>query len=168
MVGGGVETTGGRDEFASHTHTHDHLAPSFIIIAGGMDDIFDGAGGGTLAEKAQDGLTVRRTDGASREASEMRERALAQPVEDGNTVVGDDKFIGKDVRGSAKGVLAGEQQVLVLIGRVGSQQEAAASRSADGRGRSLSAHRVGRCLTKGRGEQDGTTAALGQLDEVEK
>jgi len=32
MVGGGVETTGGRVEFASEFHTDEHFATGFVVV----------------------------------------------------------------------------------------------------------------------------------------
>ena len=44
MVGGGVEPTGGRDQFSGHFHTHQHFASGFAIVAGGLEDVRDGPG----------------------------------------------------------------------------------------------------------------------------
>ena len=52
MSRGGVETTSGRDQFARHAHTSDHLASSFIVITGGLEDVIDGASRGTFVEEA--------------------------------------------------------------------------------------------------------------------
>ena len=76
MSRGGVETTSGRDKFACHAHTYDHLASSFIVIAGGLEDVIDGASRGTFVEEAEDGLTLRRVDGSGREKGEMGGIAL--------------------------------------------------------------------------------------------
>ncbi len=76
MARGGVETTSGSDQFARHAHTSDHLASSFIVITGGLEDVIDGASRGTFVEKAQDGLTLRRVDGSGREKGEMGGIAL--------------------------------------------------------------------------------------------
>ena len=48
MVGGGVEATGGRDEFASVFHTEKHFAPGLVVVAGGGEDGGDGLGGGAV------------------------------------------------------------------------------------------------------------------------
>jgi hypothetical protein len=76
MARGGVETTSGRDQFAGHAHTSDHLASSFIVITGGLEDVIDGASRGTFVEEAEDGLTLRRVNGTSRKKGEMGGIAL--------------------------------------------------------------------------------------------
>ena len=58
MTSGGVETTSGRDQFACYAHTCDHLASSIIVITGGLEDVFDGAGGRAGVQEAQDGLAI--------------------------------------------------------------------------------------------------------------
>jgi len=44
MIGSGVETTSGGDEFACLLHTQEHFTPGFVVIAGGTQDVVDGAG----------------------------------------------------------------------------------------------------------------------------
>ena len=51
MSRGGVETTRGRDQFARHAHTHNHLASSIRVITGGLEDVIDGARCGTVVEE---------------------------------------------------------------------------------------------------------------------
>ena len=41
MVGGGVEATGGRDEFPGLAHAQEHFAAGFVVIAGGVENGFD-------------------------------------------------------------------------------------------------------------------------------
>ena len=36
MIGGGVETTGGRDQFSGHFHAQQHFASGFFVVAGGF------------------------------------------------------------------------------------------------------------------------------------
>ncbi len=76
MSRGGVETTGGRDQFAGHAHTDDHLTSSFVVITAGLEDVIDGASRGTFVEEAEDRLTLRRVDGSSGEKGEMGGIAL--------------------------------------------------------------------------------------------
>ncbi len=46
MGGGGVETTGGRDQFPGHFHADEHFASGFLVVAGGLEDVWDALGGG--------------------------------------------------------------------------------------------------------------------------
>jgi len=48
MGGGGVETTGGRDQLPGHFHADEHLAPGFFVVAGGLEDVRDALGGGAV------------------------------------------------------------------------------------------------------------------------
>ncbi len=48
MVGGGVEATGGRDQFPGHMHAHQHFASCFVVVAGGLQDVRDAVGGGAV------------------------------------------------------------------------------------------------------------------------
>jgi len=59
MVGGGVETTGGRDQFSGHFHTHQHFASGFAVVAGGLEDVRDGPGGVAVLQEAQDVYGLR-------------------------------------------------------------------------------------------------------------
>ena len=45
MVGGGVETTGGREQFSGPLHAHQHFASCVSVVAGGLKNILDGLGG---------------------------------------------------------------------------------------------------------------------------
>ncbi len=65
MVGGGVETTGGRDQFPGHLHAHQHLAPCFAVVAGGLENVGDGLGRVAVLQETEDGLPIGRTDGLS-------------------------------------------------------------------------------------------------------
>ena len=78
MVGGGVETTGGRDQFPGHLHAHQHLAPCFAVVAGGLKNILDGPGGVAVVQEAQDGLPIGRTDGTGAQAGELTVVAFTQ------------------------------------------------------------------------------------------
>jgi hypothetical protein len=48
MVGCGIETTGGRDQFSRHLHAYEHFAPGFLVVAGGLEDLWDALGGGAV------------------------------------------------------------------------------------------------------------------------
>ena len=48
MVGCGIETTGGRDQFSGHMHAHQHFASCFVVVAGGLEDVRDAVGSGTV------------------------------------------------------------------------------------------------------------------------
>jgi len=58
MVGGGVETTGGRDQFPGHLHAYEHFVSGFIVVAGGFEDLLDALWGGAVLQEAEDGLPV--------------------------------------------------------------------------------------------------------------
>ena len=68
MTGGGIEATGGRDQFASVFHTEKHFAPGFVVVASGGEDSGNGLGGWTVMQEAEDGLPVDRMNGAGAEA----------------------------------------------------------------------------------------------------
>ncbi len=48
MVGGGIEATGGRDQFSGHFHAQEHFAPGFVVVAAGLEDVWDALGGGAV------------------------------------------------------------------------------------------------------------------------
>ena len=81
MVGGSVETTGGRDQFSGHFHAHQHFASGFAVVAGGLKNVLDGLGGVAVVQEAQDGLPVGRVDGTGEQACELAVVTLAQPVD---------------------------------------------------------------------------------------
>lgn len=71
MVGGGIEATGGRDQFTGVFHTEKHFATSLVVVAGGGEDGGDGLGCGTVMEEVEDGLSLGRMDGAAGEAGQQ-------------------------------------------------------------------------------------------------
>ncbi len=71
MVGGGVETTGGRDQFSGHLHAHQHFASCVSVVAGGLKNVLDGLGGVAVLQEAQDGLPVGGADGTGTQAREL-------------------------------------------------------------------------------------------------
>src|SRR5205823_12040349 len=54
MLGGGVETTGRRDQFAGLKHTHQHFASGFAVVAGGLKNVGDGPGDSAVLQEVQD------------------------------------------------------------------------------------------------------------------
>ncbi len=58
MIGGGVETTSGRDQFPGHPHAYEHFAPGFLVVAGDFEDLLDALWGGTVLQEAEDGLPM--------------------------------------------------------------------------------------------------------------
>ena len=52
VVGGGVEAAIEGDQFTGMLHAHKHFAPGFIIVAGGVQDVFDVTGIGTFAQES--------------------------------------------------------------------------------------------------------------------
>jgi len=46
MGGGGIETTGRREQFPGHLHAQEHFAPGFLVVAGGLEDLGDALWGG--------------------------------------------------------------------------------------------------------------------------
>jgi hypothetical protein len=77
MIGGGVETTGGRDQFSGHLHAHQHFASGFAVVAGGLKNVRDGPGGVAVVQEAEDGLPVGRADGTGAQARELEAVTLA-------------------------------------------------------------------------------------------
>ena len=59
MVGGGVETTGGRDQFSDHFHAQQHFASGFAVVAGGLENVRDGPGDSAVLQEAQDVYGLR-------------------------------------------------------------------------------------------------------------
>ena len=68
MVGGGVETTGGRDQFSGHFHTHQHFASGFAVVAGGLKNVRDALGRVAVLQEAEDGLPIGGADGTGAQA----------------------------------------------------------------------------------------------------
>ena len=59
MVGGSVETTGGRDQFSGPIHAYQHFASGFAVVAGGLENVRDGPGGVAVLQEAQDVYGLR-------------------------------------------------------------------------------------------------------------
>ena len=71
MVGGGVETTGRRDQFSGHFHAQQHFASRFAVVAGGLKNVRDGLGDSAVLQEAQDGLPVGRANGSGTQARKL-------------------------------------------------------------------------------------------------
>src|SRR5438105_14563940 len=84
MVGGGVETTSGRDQFSGHLHAQQHFTSGFAVVAGGLKNVRDGPGDSAVLQETEDGVPVGRADGTGTQARELVVVAFAQPVDGGN------------------------------------------------------------------------------------
>jgi hypothetical protein len=77
MLGGGVETASGRDQFPGHLHAEEHLAPGFAVVAGGLQNVGDTLGSLAVLQEVEDGLAIGRTQGSSTQAiSRSRSRRM--------------------------------------------------------------------------------------------
>ena len=85
MVGGGVETTGGRDQFPGHIHAYEHFTSCYIVVAGGLEDVRDALGSGTVLQEAEDGLPMRGAQGTSAETCQVEVILFTEPVDGGDT-----------------------------------------------------------------------------------
>ena len=65
MIGGGVEATGGRDQFPGHLHAQEHFAPGFVVVAGGCEDLWNALGREAVVQEADDGLPMGGAQGTS-------------------------------------------------------------------------------------------------------
>ncbi len=126
MVGRGVETTGGRDQFSGHLHAQQHFASGFSVVAGGLKNVRDGPGDIAVLQEAQDGLPVGRADGTGTQTRELAVVALAQPVDGRDAYFRGENIIRQDTRLRAEGMFGGEQELVAVAGWVGSQQQARA------------------------------------------
>ena len=127
MVGGDVETTGGRDQFCGHFHTHQHFASGFAIVAGGLEDVRDGLGDSAVLQEAQDGLPIGRADGTGTQARELVMVAFAQPVDGGHAGFRGRNVVGQGARLGAEGMFGRQQELAAVAGWVRSEQQARAS-----------------------------------------
>jgi hypothetical protein len=134
MVGGGVETTGGRDQFPGHLHAHQHLAPCFAVVAGGLENVGDGLGRVAVLQETEDGLPIGRTDGTGAQAGELTVVAFTQPVDGGDACFRGENVISQDAWLRAEGMFGGDEELAAVVGWVGSQQQARASGLEQGRG----------------------------------
>ena len=84
MVGGRVETAGGRDQFAGLQHAHEHFASGFAVVAGGGQNVGNAPGRVAVLQEVQDGLPVGGPEGTGAQAAELVVVALTSPVDGGN------------------------------------------------------------------------------------
>jgi len=133
MVGGGVETACGRDQFPSLTHAQQHFASCILVVAGGLEDVRDAVGGVALLQEAEDGLPIRGADGTGAQARELAVVTFAQPVDGGDACFRDEDVIGQDGRLRAEGMLRRDQELAAVILWVGSEKQATASGLEQGR-----------------------------------
>ena len=84
MLGGGVETTGGRNQFTGHLHAQQHFAAGFAVVAGGRENVGDALGSVTVLQEVEDGLAIGGVEGTGAQAGELVVVLLAQPVDGGN------------------------------------------------------------------------------------
>ncbi len=133
MIGGRVETTGGRNQFSGHFHAYQHFASGVAVVAGGLKNVRNGLGDIAVLQEAEDGLPIGRADGTGTQARELVVVTLAQPVDSGDACFRGEKVVGQDARLRAEGMFGGEQQLAAVAGWVGSEQEARASSLQHGR-----------------------------------
>jgi len=165
MVGGGVETTGGRDQFSGPLHAQQHFASCFAVVAGGLKNVLDGLGGVAVAQEAQDGLPVGRADGTGAQARELVVVTLAQPVDGGDAGFRGENVISQHARLRAEGMFGGDEELAAVVRGVGSQQQARASGLQQRRSWTRRVQGVGRGLAQGAGQQDGTVGLASEINE---
>ena len=85
IIGGGVETTGERDQFPGHPHADEHFAPGFIVVAGGFEDVLNASGGGAVVQEVEDGLPMWGAQRAGTETCQLGVILFAEPVDGGDT-----------------------------------------------------------------------------------
>src|SRR5579884_3182614 len=166
MVGDGVKAGGGGDEFAGQFHAQEHFAASFVVVAGGGEDRFDGLRIGTCAQKLEDGLTLGRTNGTGGEPTEGDGIGCRQPLYGRDILWGGSDGVGKGSRGGTRGVFGGEQQAVALVGGIGDKQEVTASGDEHRGSGTARLEKVGGDTCEGAGEDDGAVGASSQVDEV--
>ena len=59
MISGGVEATGGRDQFSGHLHAQQHFASGFAVVAGGLKNVRDALGDSAVLQETQDVYGLR-------------------------------------------------------------------------------------------------------------
>ena len=126
MMGGGVETPGGRDQFPGALHAQEHFAPCFAVVAGGLQNVGDALGRVAVLQEAQDGLSVGRVDGTGAQARELAVVTFAQPVDGGDAGFRGMNVVGQRDRLGAEGMFGRKQELVAVAGWVGSQQQARA------------------------------------------
>ena len=84
MLGGGVETRGGGNQFSGPLHAQQHFASGFAVVAGGLEDVGDALGRVAVLQEAQDGQPIGGAKGTGAQARKLVVIALAQPVDGGD------------------------------------------------------------------------------------
>ncbi len=90
VIRGGIEGETGRnlDEFARLFHAQHHFASGFIIVAGGMKDVLEAVGSGTLVQEVENGLSLRGANGTGTHTHQGGVSAGAEPIEGRDAWVG--------------------------------------------------------------------------------
>ena len=84
MLGGGVETPGGGNQFSGPLHAYEHFASGFAVVAGGFEDVGDALGRVAVLQEAQDGQPVGGAKGTGAQAGELVVVAFTSPVGGGD------------------------------------------------------------------------------------
>ncbi len=127
VIGGSIEARSHGNEFACLLHAQQHLAPSFVVVAGGAQDVFDAVGSGTVVQEAQNGLPMQGADRTGAQARERGAIAFAEPVEGGDALRGGDDLVGEQTGRRAEGVFGRDEEGGVLIRGVRREEQATAS-----------------------------------------
>ena len=146
-------------------HALEHFATGFVVVAGGVEDGFDGVGRRTVVQEAEDGLTVHGVSGSGAQTLQGGAVTFAKQMEGGDAGVGELEVVGKDAGRCAKGVFGSKQEVLVVVGGVRSEQEATAGGVKQRRGGRRGVQGVGRCLAERASEENGAVGLVGEFDE---
>jgi hypothetical protein len=117
MLGGGVETTGGGDQFPGHLHAEEHLASGLSVVAGSLQNGGNALGSIALVQEVEDGLAVGGTEGTGAQAGELVVVSLAQPVDGGDICFRGSDVVGQRGRLRAEGMFGGEQEQAAVAGR---------------------------------------------------
>ena len=118
MVGGGVEATGGAEEFASEFHAGQHFAACFGVVAGGGQNGGDALWGGTVLQEAEDGLTMWGVQRCGREARQVGVIWFREPVDGWNALIGKKEVVGEDGGLFTEGMPGGDEEVVTLVGGI--------------------------------------------------
>ncbi len=165
MVGGGIETTRGGDQFPGQLHACEHFAPRFMVVAGGFEDCRDALRGGAVLQEAEDGLPMWGVQGTSTQARQLGAIPFIEPLDTRDTSSGKEDVIGEDGWLGAEGMAGCKQKVVTFVTRIGCEQHAAADSFLQRRSWAGRAQWVGRWLAEGACEQDGAVRLMGEFDE---
>ena len=165
MVGGGIETTGGRVQFASEFHADEHFATGFVIVGGGVEDGGDGLRSGAVLEEVEDGLAVWGEDRASTQTCQVGAIVFTEKVQGRDAFGGEAGVVGENGRLGAEEMVGGEQEAAALVIGSGGEQEAAADGLEQGRRWGRRVQGVGGGCAQGAEEEDGAVGLVGELSE---